>query len=771
MLSVLETCHVDQPIERIIDDGSGVTHPSVMLEHKPTRPVPTMLVQRELNYLEWLGSRCRGDGRVIELGCLLGGSTLALLSKLDPSTHIMSYDAFQIPSEMRERAVGHLAQYGLKPGMQFRSTFENFTRDWQYRIDVRDGWIPEWDSDNDADRVYPESEPIELLFCDIAKTWGVHQTVLRTFVPHLIEGATYVQQDFFDIQTPWIPLHMWQLRDILRPLDIIHGTPTASFVRTRADQSVLDDLWDESEESQVIEDAWKDVIIFWSQHIGNDAAQVFHGHAFKLAIAQGRYEDAVPHGRAYEQWCRTAQSEHSYYSTYWEDLVWDIAEGAYNGAEQSADLMALCAESIARGSRASRPRPGDRTPHCPEAQRVDVWSKIIERMEHDDHRKRFLYGAGQHTRWLLDQFGDAVTKLIEGVIDDQPSEGMMHGLPVVSTDELALDVDTPISIYPSSDAFETQMRYNLSMRFSDQPHVQIERVYTAPEFASRLESKWAYVVEPIAETNRDLVAPGDTDTGASMHRNALGIPSERGWLSELLGAYQRPAWSKDHLHLNECAFLWDFIEAAQPKTIIEIGTASGVSTAMMLHAMDILCPDDALVYSFDIASSCYFDPTRPLASAVGEMSPHLIHRARTHSGTNASDAASLFQPQSVDLVLIDGEHANPAPAIDLLALSHVIRPNAWVILHDIELHNITSIERGGSWDHSGAGRLFDRWPFEKYQLAGLTPEGRNIGAIRFPVLTREAIDALLPLIAGPWESESESIRNAQNARRVLDRTL
>lgn len=771
MLSAPESRHTDRPIERIVEDPSGVTHPSAMLEYKPIRPVPTMLVQQELNYLEWLGSRCSGEGRVIELGCLLGGSTLALLSKLDPSIRITSYDAFEIPTGMRERAVRHLAQYGLKPGKRFQSSFENFTRDWQHRIDVRAGWIPEWESDQTASHVYPESAPIELLFCDIAKTWGVHQTVLRTFVPHLLEGATYVQQDFFDIQTPWIPLHMWQLRNVLRPLDVIHGTPTASFVRTPDSLSAVETLWDESVHPQVIEDAWEDVISYWSQYIGIDAAQVFHGHAFKLAITQGRYHDAVPHGRAYEQWLRTTQSAHTYYSTYWEDLVWEIADGAYLEADRCADLLALCAESIARGSRTSRPRPGDRTPHCPEAERTVIWSRVIERMQREENRVAYLYGAGQHTRWLFDQFGDSITSLVHGVIDDHPNEQTIHGIQIMPTDELSTDGDAPVTIYPSSDAFESHMRYNLSMRFSDRLQVQIERVYTDPEFASQLESKWAYVVEPIAETSRDLVVPNDTRTGPSEHRDALGLPKERGWHDDLLGAYHRPAWCKDHLHLNECAFLWDFIEAARPQKIVEIGTASGVSTAMMLHALDHLCSDDALVFSFDIASSCYFDSTRPLASAVGEMAPHLIHRARTHMGTNASDAASLFSPQSVDLVLIDGEHANPAPAIDLLALAHVIRPNAWVVLHDIELHNITSVERGGSWDHSGAGRLFERWPFEKHQPAGQRPEDRNIGAIRFPGSTQDAIDALLPIIAGPWESESESVRNAQSARQILDRIL
>ncbi|MFG0313818.1 MAG: hypothetical protein ACF8LL_06510, partial [Phycisphaerales bacterium] len=217
------------PRERLTEDEKGITHPSMMHTYSPQHPIPTMLVPRELNYLAWLGAQCGTAGRVIELGCFLGGSTAALLDQLDPRHELISYDAFQIPPIENERTAKWLAQYGLRPGEHFRDKFDALTRAWSDRIIARQGWLPEYAAGFDPDAIYPEQEPIELLFCDIAKTWGVHLSVLHAFGSHLIPGSTLVHQDFFDLQTPWIPLHMWQLRDELTPLDVIHGTPTASF--------------------------------------------------------------------------------------------------------------------------------------------------------------------------------------------------------------------------------------------------------------------------------------------------------------------------------------------------------------------------------------------------------------------------------------------------------------------------------------------------------------------------------------------------------------
>lgn len=758
------------PPERLIEDESGITHPSLTHTYAPRQPIPTMLVPRELSYLSWLGAQCRNAGKVIELGCFLGGSTAALLDQLDPRHDLISYDAFQIPSIESERTSKWLAQYGLRPGEKFRDKFDMLTSEWSDRIIARQGWLPEYAVGFDPEAIYPEQEPIELLFCDIAKTWGVHLSVLHAFGTHLMPGAIFVQQDFFDIQMPWIPLHMWQLRDELSPLDVIHGTPTASFRCNSPVTNQLSTLIREDHPATPLEAMWDEVITYWSELIGEDAAQVFHGHAFKLAVDQGRIEDAVRHGRLYESWSRTRQSSPSYFSPCWVDLLLESVE---EDRSNSTELKSLAAESVARGSRSARTRPGELTNYCKAQVRVSVWQRIFQEMSDSNESIHALYGAGQHTQWLAEHFPDEFSHGFAFIVDDEPSVDSIIGVPVHPTGLLDQLIQQPTIIYLSSDAYETAMWSRLAHSLRTTSDVLVERVYTRPDFASLTAARWEYHVEvgkasSLEVHDRSRIHP-PIDL-SPQHRYLLGLNSTRDWIDTLEHVFTPPAWCRDYIRKHECAFVWDIIESVRPTRVVELGTASGVSTSMLLHGIDQFCGNDAQVHSYDIGSRCYFDSQRPLAAAIAEMAPNLIPRARTYAGTDASDAASMYAPGQVDLLLIDGEHANPAPVIDLLCLACVVKPGSWVILHDIELHNIQNNETPDSMRHSGAGRLFNAWPFEKVQPDGKTPADRNIGAIRLPGTMRESINTLLPMLRAPWESESEGVRNARAASDILERT-
>ena len=738
--------------------------------------IPTMLVHRELDYLTELSRNCTGTGRVIELGCFLGGSSVALLKGLESSGRtfqpIISYDAFEIPFKNDEHFANWLSQYGLKPGERFRAKFDRFISPWADKVIVREGWVPDAACDDQLLELYPEQEPIELLFCDIAKTWGVHLSMLRAFGSHLRAGSTLVQQDFFDLQTPWIPLHMWQLREVLSPLDALHPTPTCSFRCESSITPLLPTLWDESVNASTIEQAWDSVIAYWTENMGHDAAQVFHGHAFQLAIMHNRISDAVRHGRAYEAWCRSAHSEHTYFSPCWHDLLDSIAESLAGHDAETQELRALIAESVVRGSRVDSPRPGQRVSYCPESTRMTIWDGVCQRLKRQQADRVILYGAGQHTRWLLDNRGSDIGQRIDLIIDDVPRDDLMHGIPVCTTDAFVPDAEERIIILPSSDSYEGTMRSRLSVLFDNKPNVTIERVYTHEDAAKLMQARWRYVVEAVPPSHRSgvhdcsLIVPRIEQE--QPHRAALGLDLTRPWLDDMRTLFKPPAWCRDYIRMHECAFVWDFIEAIRPKCMVEIGTASGVSSAMMLHAIERFCENDAILLSFDIATRCYFDENRPLAAAIGEMAPHLIERARTYSYTDAADAASVFGHAEIDLLMIDGEHANPAPVVDLISLLYAVKPNSWVLLHDIELEHIDNGEIKDDQRHSGAGRLYRGWPFDKLQLRGEHPADRNIGAIRMPANTHDALPTMLGMLQGPWESESKGIRLAQAGRATLD---
>ncbi len=155
--------------------------------------VPTMLIADELRLLNYLADEhYTGEGAIVDAGCFLGGSTVALADGLRRNLRrrglreapvIHSYDRFEI--EEYTRAVYFPAG---AVGESFRPRFDNTTAPYAGLVTVHEGDICEspW-----------QSGPIEILFIDVAKHWTVCDRITWQFFPHLIPGKSIVvQQDY-----------------------------------------------------------------------------------------------------------------------------------------------------------------------------------------------------------------------------------------------------------------------------------------------------------------------------------------------------------------------------------------------------------------------------------------------------------------------------------------------------------------------------------------------------------------------------------------------
>ena len=227
----------------------------------PAARAPSMLTEAELNYLYWLTADAyRGRGRVVELGCYLGGSTAALVEgmTLNPRarTPLLTYDAF-VMDEWSNRFL----PTPYRPGESFRPLFEIHLRDRLHRIDVREGWIPTEMTPDVERALYPEQEPIEILFIDAAKRPDVHHAILRCFGRHLVPGhAIVVQQDFKDAVAFWLPLDMTALGPCFEPLDSIPWSATLAFRYLGGLEERLDALVDPAVSDPArIESSWDEV--------------------------------------------------------------------------------------------------------------------------------------------------------------------------------------------------------------------------------------------------------------------------------------------------------------------------------------------------------------------------------------------------------------------------------------------------------------------------------------------------------------------------------
>jgi hypothetical protein len=179
--------------------------------------VPTMLSTRERGLLYWLGRHYwSGAGRIIDAGCFLGGSTVALANGVRDSNRehgtppIVVYDQFRVEEYSLDGGFFKDAP-DLAVDDDFSPLFERNVEKVRGLLDVRPGDILQqrWDG-----------TPIEILFLDVLKTWAINDHVVREFWPALIpERAIVVHQDYQYGGYPWLAITMELLHGCFERLD------------------------------------------------------------------------------------------------------------------------------------------------------------------------------------------------------------------------------------------------------------------------------------------------------------------------------------------------------------------------------------------------------------------------------------------------------------------------------------------------------------------------------------------------------------------------
>jgi predicted O-methyltransferase YrrM len=176
--------------------------------------------------------------------------------------------------------------------------------------------------------------------------------------------------------------------------------------------------------------------------------------------------------------------------------------------------------------------------------------------------------------------------------------------------------------------------------------------------------------------------------------------------------------------MADARFLHSRVLAASTTTVVEIGTAVGVSAAVICGALRERAPNYSVV-TYD-NSTIYAPDGRRIGEAAEEMlPPDDFARIRFRNPTTSLDVRTDFAPDSIEFAFVDANHMHPWPALDLLALLPCLRPGAEVAFHDINLplHH-------PEYDHWGAKHLFDGLETIKHVDPETNPP--NIGSIIVP---------------------------------------
>ena len=201
-----------------------------------THAVPSMIAAEEKNLLYYLArDYYSGTGRIVDAGCFLGSSTVALAAGLRDGGHtgrlpvVETFDRFTITDYFMINL--YPPESGLTIGSSFREEFDRYTADYKDYVRVHEGDIQlgAWCG-----------EPIEILFLDLAKSWVLNDFVLMHWFPFLIPGkSVLVQQDYVHEFHPWLHVTMEYLAPYFEYLGHVEYSSAVYFLKRPIPPAVL----------------------------------------------------------------------------------------------------------------------------------------------------------------------------------------------------------------------------------------------------------------------------------------------------------------------------------------------------------------------------------------------------------------------------------------------------------------------------------------------------------------------------------------------------
>lgn len=135
------------------------------------------------------------------------------------------------------------------------------------------------------------------------------------------------------------------------------------------------------------------------------------------------------------------------------------------------------------------------------------------------------------------------------------------------------------------------------------------------------------------------------------------------------------------VHYNHCYFAMASLKLKDVKNVLEIGTGPGRSTAILAR----LFPD-AMIYTLDVPSS---DLTFPKSWRGRAPCPEFARNTSIKNvkfiESNSFFIPSLNLPKQFEFIFVDGDHAYPAVAWDVMFSYNRLAKKGFMFMHDYEV--------------------------------------------------------------------------------------
>jgi predicted O-methyltransferase YrrM len=131
--------------------------------------------------------------------------------------------------------------------------------------------------------------------------------------------------------------------------------------------------------------------------------------------------------------------------------------------------------------------------------------------------------------------------------------------------------------------------------------------------------------------------------------------------------------------IGDAVVIYGAAKILMPKIICEVGTASGLSSVLMLEGA-LKNGGRPTLYSYDMLNNLYYDHTRKVGFFLYEVAPHLERYFHLRTGTGSYATAFMDDCKNrINLAYIDANHCSPWAALDLLALLPAMENNAYLM--------------------------------------------------------------------------------------------
>ncbi len=254
------------------------------------------------------------------------------------------------------------------------------------------------------------------------------------------------------------------------------------------------------------------------------------------------------------------------------------------------------------------------------------------------------------------------------------------------------------------------------------------------------------------------LAQGFARTHSLLKRLLSGVGTSTAQFVEPVKTFYRlrPEGVQAQLSPGDLTFVEAFVSTVSPRRIVEVGVASGFTSAYLLMSgvRNGKGQFESLI-SFDPAETVFWNDVLPTGFVVPELVPELTSNWQFQRGKTLLDVLDDPPFESPVLAIVDGEHRHPWPLVDVLVLLDKMPTGSWILLQDIRLPerlmgDAMRLDCDPAAGFYGPSLVYDLWTGPK--VRGLDA-AFNMGAVQIPEERAQLRRSLLETLVYPPEIE------------------